>query len=80
MENNAVLKDDVHELPLTQTLVPHYLSEETKWIENKKPLFYVRTLLESTIFTHMPALHNVLSSTANDVKLLFYSNSLTFHY
>lgn len=80
MENNAVLKDEIHELPFTTQLLPNYLSDEVKSTEHKKSFFQVKTLLESTIFTHISALHNVLSSTANDVCFNLISRLIYFFY
>lgn len=40
-----------HKLPVSFNLLPDYLNPycELKWIENKKPLFEVRTRMESSI-------------------------------
>lgn len=69
MENYAIIKDENHQLAIVPTLQPNYLSVDDKNSDKQKSLFEIRTILESTVFTHVSALHNVLSSTSNDVFL-----------
>eukprot|EP01119_Soliformovum_irregulare_P021573 TRINITY_DN7210_c0_g1_i1.p1 TRINITY_DN7210_c0_g1~~TRINITY_DN7210_c0_g1_i1.p1 ORF type:complete len:1800 (-),score=546.30 TRINITY_DN7210_c0_g1_i1:194-5593(-) len=64
-ENNRILKDDIHGVPVALALPPAYRDaknqEAIKWVDNKKPIFTIRTKLVSTVYTQDDVLIDFLS-------------------
>ncbi|GAM17423.1 hypothetical protein SAMD00019534_005980 [Acytostelium subglobosum LB1] len=70
-QNGRVLADEVYNLPVALELPPKYTKEETeaalRYIDNKKPIFQVRTKLFSNIMTtdeHLSTFFNTVSNIA----------------
>lgn len=58
--NGCIVESPREPLPVSANLVPGYLTAELKWIDNRKPLFKVATVLGATVRTQDPRLSHFL--------------------
>jgi hypothetical protein len=72
-EDGKILKDGVYNLPVALVFPPNYrdskLQDIVKWVDNKKPVFTIRTKLLSTIFPQDDALIPFFQSMKHDANL-----------